>query len=162
MTGQYSKEDILFMREALSLAKEAQQHDEVPVGAVVVSAGKVIGRGFNRREMAQNALLHAEMIALDEACKNEGSWRLPDTTLYVTLEPCPMCAGAMVLARVDRLVFAADDPRSGAAGSVMDICRHQKLNHRLNVTGGLLADESAVLLKNFFAHKRNKKDTIDE
>jgi len=161
MTEKFRQEDIIFMREALSLAEKARQLDEVPVGAIVVSEGKVIGRGFNQREMAQNALLHDEMIALDEACKNTGSWRLPDATIYVTLEPCPMCAGAMVLARIDRLVYAADDPRSGAAGSVMDICRHQKLNHRLEVVCGLLADESAVLLKNFFAQKRNKYKSID-
>ncbi len=160
MAGQFSKEDIIFMREALSLAEKAQQFDEVPVGAIVVSEGRVIGRGFNQREMAQNALLHAEMIALDEACKNAGSWRLSDATIYVTLEPCPMCAGAMVLARVGRLVYAADDPRSGAAGSVMDICRHQKLNHRLDVISGLLADQSAVLLKNFFSNKRNKNNLL--
>jgi len=162
MADQFNKDDILFMREALSLAERAQQLDEVPVGAIVVSGGQVIGRGFNQREMAQNALLHAEMIALDEACKNAGSWRLPDATLYVTLEPCPMCAGAMVLARVSKLVYGTADPKSGAAGSVMDICRHEKLNHRMLVISGLLAEESAGLLKNFFVKKRNNKEIVDE
>lgn len=146
--------DEYYMQQALALAEQAASEDEVPVGAIVVVEGEIIGRGYNQRESGRDATLHAEMIALREACAALSGWRLPAATLYVTLEPCPMCAGAMVNARVPRLVFGAYDPKAGASGSVLDITDCAQLNHRLLVTGGVLAKESAELLKGFFAKKR--------
>ena len=140
------EQDLQYMYQALELAEQAVAHDEVPVGALVVAGGKIVGRGYNQREYGRDATLHAEMIAIRAACATMGGWRLPGATLYVTLEPCPMCAG--------RLVFGAYDPKAGAAGSVLDIVRCRGLNHQLEVTGGVLAEESAALLKNFFARKR--------
>jgi len=148
------EQDLQYMYQALELAEQAVAHDEVPVGALVVAGGKIVGRGYNQREYGRDATLHAEMIAIRAACATMGGWRLPGATLYVTLEPCPMCAGALVNARVERLVFGAYDPKAGAAGSVLDIVRCRGLNHQLEVTGGVLAEESAALLKNFFARKR--------
>lgn len=148
------EQDLQYMYQALELAEQAAAQDEVPVGALVVVGGKIVGRGYNQREYGRDATLHAEMIAIRAACATMGGWRLPGATLYVTLEPCPMCAGALVNARVERLVFGAYDPKAGAAGSVLDIVRCSGLNHQLEVTGGVLAEESAALLKNFFARKR--------
>ncbi len=148
------EQDLQYMYQALELAEQAVAHDEVPVGALVVAGGKIVGRGYNQREYGRDATLHAEMIAIRAACATMGGWRLPGATLYVTLEPCPMCAGALVNARVERVVFGAYDPKAGAAGSVLDIVRCSGLNHQLEVTGGVLAEESAALLKNFFARKR--------
>ncbi|HKV96498.1 MAG TPA: tRNA adenosine(34) deaminase TadA [Gammaproteobacteria bacterium] len=142
------------MRVALELARQAQQAGEVPVGAVVVKDGVVIGRGWNHPIGAHDPTAHAEIVALRDAAQALGNYRLADTTLYVTLEPCAMCAGAMVHARVQRLVFGAADPRAGAAGSVFDIARAPPLNHQLQVTGGVLAEECGVLLKQFFAGRR--------
>ena len=152
----FSEQDILYMREALNLAAQAAQEDEVPVGAIIVADGQIVGRGFNRREGGRDATLHAEIIAIREACATMGGWRLPRSTMYVTLEPCPMCAGALVQARVERLVFGATDPKAGAAGTVLDLTRHAALNHRLEVEGGLLAAEAAELLQQFFRQKRHK------
>ena len=146
--------DEFLMRRALALAERAATEDEVPVGALVVADGRIVGRGWNRRESGRDATLHAEMIAIREACATLGGWRLPDATLYVTLEPCPMCAGAMINARIGRLVYGAADPKSGACGSVLDICGAGLLNHRVAVTGGVLAAEAAGLLKDFFSRKR--------
>lgn len=146
--------DTVWMREALTLARQAEQLGEVPVGAVVVKDGTIIGRGWNHPIAACDPTAHAEIIALREAAASLGNYRLTETVLYVTLEPCAMCAGAMVHARVGRLVFGAADPRAGAAGSVFDIVRAPGLNHRLEVSGGVLAEDCGALLKRFFASRR--------
>ncbi|MDE2070459.1 MAG: tRNA adenosine(34) deaminase TadA [Gammaproteobacteria bacterium] len=146
--------DVAWMRAALELARQAQQAGEVPVGAVAVKADTIIGRGWNHPISAHDPTAHAEIIAMREAARALGNYRLMDTTLYVTLEPCTMCAGAMVQARIKRLVFGAADPRAGAAGSVFDIVRAPALNHQLQVTGGVLAEECGVLLRQFFAGRR--------
>jgi tRNA(adenine34) deaminase len=142
------------MREALALARQAAERGEVPVGAVAVCDGRVVGRGANARESARDPTAHAELLALQEAARTLGRWRLTGTTLVVTLEPCAMCAGAMVLARIDRLVFAASDPKAGAVGSLMDLSADVRLNHRFPVERGLLADEAGALLREFFRARR--------
>ncbi len=142
------------MRLALREAELASQHDDVPVGAVVVAGGEVIGTGHNERQLRQDPSAHAEMIALRDAARHLGSWRVLDAVLYVTLEPCAMCAGAIVLARVPRVVYGCTDPKAGAAGSVLDVLAQPRLNHRPAVAGGLLADECAELLRAFFASRR--------
>jgi tRNA(adenine34) deaminase len=142
------------MRLALREASRALEHDDIPVGAVVVKDGEVIGAGHNEREVREDPTAHAEMIALREAAQALGSWRVLDSVLYVTLEPCAMCAGAIVLARVPRVVFGTTDPKAGAAGSVLDVLAEPRLNHRPQVESGLLAPECADLLRAFFASKR--------
>lgn len=142
------------MRLALAEAQRAPLHADVPVGAVAVYEGRVIGRGRNRREVERDPTAHAEMIALREASRALRSWRLDGVTLYCTLEPCAMCAGAMVLARLSRLVYATSDPKAGAAGSVLDILQHPRLNHCVQVQSGVLAEEAAALLVGFFARLR--------
>lgn len=146
--------DVAWMRAALELARQAQQAGEVPVGAVVVKDGAIIGRGWNHPIGSCDPTAHAEITALRDAAQALGNYRLADTTLYVTLEPCAMCAGAMVHARVQRLVFGAADPRAGAAGSVFDIVRASPLNHQLQVADGVFAEECGALLKQFFAGRR--------
>jgi len=146
--------DDYFMRLALREAERALEHDDVPIGAVVVHDGEVIASARNERELRGDPTAHAEILALREASAHLGSWRLLDTSLYVTLEPCAMCAGAIVLARVPRVVYAADDPKAGAAGSVLDVLAEPRLNHRPAVAGGLLAEEAAALLRAFFASRR--------
>jgi tRNA(adenine34) deaminase len=143
-----------FMRVALELAARAGAEGEVPVGAVVVREGEVIGRGANSRETTGDPTAHAEVLALREAAAALGSWRLADATLYVTLEPCPMCAGALVAARVGRLVFGTADPKAGACGSLYNLCADPRLNHELPVARGVLAQEAAQLLSGWFAAKR--------
>ena len=145
------------MQQALSLAREAAELGEVPVGAVAVHDGKVIGTGFNRREVDRHPLAHAEMLAMDAAARSLGVWRLSGVTLYVTLEPCAMCAGALVQSRVTRLVFGTTDPKAGAVGSLYNLAEEPRHNHRLQVTSGILADESRLLLKTFFERLRTKK-----
>jgi tRNA(adenine34) deaminase len=142
------------MRLALREAERALEHDDIPVGAVVVKDGEVIGTGHNEREIREDPTAHAEMIALREAARALGSWRVLDSVLYVTLEPCAMCAGAIVLARVPRVVFGTADPKAGAGGSVLNVMAEPRLNHRPQVESGLLAQESADLLRSFFAAKR--------
>jgi tRNA(adenine34) deaminase len=142
------------MRLALREASRALEHDDIPVGAVVVKEGEVIGTGHNEREVRADPTAHAEMIALRDAARALGSWRVLDSVLYVTLEPCAMCAGAIVLARVPRVVYGTADPKAGAAGSVLDVLAEPRLNHRPAVERGLLAAESADLLRSFFASKR--------
>jgi tRNA(adenine34) deaminase len=142
------------MRRALALAQRAAAEGEVPVGALVVRGATVIGEGWNAPIGACDPTAHAEIRALRAAARLSANYRLPGTTLYVTLEPCPMCAGALVHARVARLVYGAPDPRSGAAGSVLDVTGHPALNHHVQVAGGLLAQESAALLRRFFAERR--------
>jgi tRNA(adenine34) deaminase len=146
--------DEQFMRAALEEARRALGHDDVPVGAVVVVDGEVIASGHNERELRGDPTAHAEIIALRAAAAHVGSWRVLDATLYVTLEPCTMCAGAIVLARVPRVVYGTADPKAGAAGSVLDVLAEPRLNHRPEVTGGLLAPECAQLLVEFFAARR--------
>ena len=145
------------MREALAAAREAARHTDVPVGALVMSRGDVIAVASNRTLRDQDPTAHAEVLALREASRVRGSWRLDDCTLYVTLEPCAMCAGAIVLSRIRILVFGAWDEKAGMAGSVGDIVRHPRLNHQPEVVAGVLADECASLLKGFFAEMRNEK-----
>ena len=142
------------MRLALREAEAALEHEDVPIGAVVVREGEVIGVGRNERELRQDPTAHAEILALREASRTLGSWRVLESVLYVTLEPCAMCAGAIVLARVPRVVFGAVDPKAGAAGSVLDVLGEPRLNHRPEVAGGLLAQESAALLRGFFGGRR--------
>jgi tRNA(adenine34) deaminase len=149
-----SARDEPFMRLALAQARGAPEHGDVPVGAVVVYGDEPIGLGRNERERRQDPTAHAETIALQEAARRLGSWRLLDTVLYVTLEPCAMCAGAIVLARVPRVVYGTRDPKAGAAGSVLDILAEPRLNHRPAVTGGVLAADCAQLLLDFFAARR--------
>jgi tRNA(adenine34) deaminase len=143
-----------FMRLALREAARALEHDDVPIGAVVVQGGEVIGAGHNERELRADPTAHAEMIALREAARALGSWRVLDSVMYVTLEPCAMCAGAIVLARLPRVVFGATDPKAGAAGSVFNVLEEPRLNHRPQVESGLLAEECADLLRSFFAPRR--------
>jgi tRNA(adenine34) deaminase len=147
-------QDEQFMQQALRLARQAEAAGEVPVGALVVHAGQVIGRGSNAPISELDPTAHAEIEALREAAKRLGNYRLPETTLYVTLEPCPMCAGAMVHARVARLVYGCADPRAGSAGSVYDIACSDTLNHRLNVEGGVCESECRDLLQAFFRARR--------
>jgi tRNA(adenine34) deaminase len=147
--------DVDHMRLALDEARKAIAHDDVPIGAVVVRAdGLVIGRGHNERELLEDPTAHAEVLALREAARSLGSWRVLDATLYVTLEPCAMCAGAIVLSRIPRVVWAAADPKAGAAGSVLSVLDHPQLNHRPEVVEGVLADESAELIRAFFRARR--------
>lgn len=145
------------MRLALAEAEAAPGHDDVPVGAVVVLGEEVVGAGHNERERLQDPTAHAELIALRAAAARLGTWRLLDTTLYVTLEPCAMCAGAIVLARVARVVYGTPDPKAGAAGSVLDVLGEPRLNHRPHVTGGVLAEPCAQLLVGFFAARRGRR-----
>jgi tRNA(adenine34) deaminase len=147
-------QDEAWMRRALAEAELAPTHGDVPVGAVAVCDGTIVGRGHNRREADADPTAHAEIVALREAARTLGGWRLEGVTLYCTLEPCPMCAGAMVAARLARLVYAADDPKAGAAGSVVELLRDPRFNHRVSVTRGVLAEEARTLLERFFAEKR--------
>jgi tRNA(adenine34) deaminase len=142
------------MRLAVEEAQRALAHDDVPVGAVVVVAGEVVGRGHNERELRQDPTAHAEVIALREAAARLGTWRILDSVLYVTLEPCAMCAGAIVLGRVPRVVYGTPDPKAGAAGSVLDVLAEPRFNHRPRVEGGVLRDACAALLVDFFAARR--------
>jgi tRNA(adenine34) deaminase len=146
------------MRAALREARASLAADEVPVGCVVVHDGIVVGRGHNQVEGLQDATAHAEILAIGAASNALGSWRLHECTLYVTLEPCAMCAGAIVLARVGRLVYGAGDPKAGACGSVLDVVGERRLNHRADVTRGILADECGEVLREFFRLKRRRAD----
>ena len=151
-----SESDIEYLRQALELAREAAAAGEVPVGAVVVCGDEIVGRGANRTLRDNDATAHAEMVAIREASSVLGSWRLEGCTLYVTLEPCAMCAGAIVLARVDRVVFGAWDPKAGMAGSIGDVLRHPRLNHRTELVAGVLEDECAAVLTEFFGARRSR------
>ncbi len=156
MAGRESPDarDEHWMREALALAKQASEQGEVPVGAVVVCDDEVVGRGFNATIMDHDPSAHAEIRALRDAGRRQGNYRLPGCTLYVTLEPCVMCAGAMVHARIERLVFGAFDPKTGAAGSVFDLLPGTQHNHQVSVDGGCLAEEAGALLRDFFRARR--------
>jgi tRNA(adenine34) deaminase len=151
----WGDEDIRFMKAALAEAEIAASAGEVPVGAVLVRNGEILGRGLNRPVQDSDPTAHAEIMAIRAAAAHEQNYRLADTTLYVTLEPCPMCVGAMLHARVSRLVFGAYDPKSGAAGSVVDLCDERRFNHRVEVNGGLLEEQCGALLQRFFAKRRD-------
>jgi tRNA(adenine34) deaminase len=143
-----------YMRKALELAARAAEHGDVPIGAVVVRSEQVLGAAANERELRGDPTAHAEVLALRQAAERLGGWRIEDSSIYVTLEPCAMCAGAIVLARVGRVIYGADDPKAGAAGSVLDVLSEPALNHNPQVVGGLLADQCAGLLSEFFAARR--------
>jgi tRNA(adenine34) deaminase len=153
-TREFSEVDERHMRMALKLADQAAKHGDVPIGAVVTRGEEVLGAAGNEREHRRDPTAHAEVLALRQASERLGGWRLLETTIYVTLEPCPMCAGAITLARVPRLVYGAADPKGGAVGSVIDLFAEPVVNHRPAVEGGLLADESAALLDSFFSARR--------
>ncbi|AZU59827.1 tRNA adenosine(34) deaminase TadA [Neobacillus mesonae] len=150
-------QDELFMKEAIKEAEKAQDLNEVPIGAVLVHEGKIISRAHNLRESEQNAIAHAELLAIDKACREMGSWRLEDTTLYVTLEPCPMCSGAIILSRVKRVVYGASDPKGGCAGTLMNLLEDERFNHQSEVEKGVLEKECGELLSNFFKKIRERK-----
>jgi tRNA(adenine34) deaminase len=154
MSERFFPRDDYFMRLALREAELAPEHEDVPIGAVIVRDGEVLSSGHNERELRGDPTAHAEVLALREAARLDGSWRVLDAVLYVTLEPCAMCAGAVVLARLPRVVYGAADPKAGACGSVLDVTGEPRLNHRLEVSGGLLAEESGALLSAFFAARR--------
>lgn len=147
-------DDVNFMQSALELARQAQDNGEVPVGAVIVQHGIIIGRGYNCPISAADPTAHAEIMAMREAGSHLANYRLLDCTLYVTLEPCTMCMGAMFHARIKRLVYAASDPKTGACGSVIDLPSETRLNHHVQVTAGIMASEASVLLKHFFVQRR--------
>lgn len=153
-TGNWTAIDHAMMQAAVAEARLAAEHGDVPIGAVVEHGGEVIARGRNERELRQDPTAHAETLALQRAAAELGSWRVLDATLYVTLEPCAMCAGAIVLARVPRVVYGTADPKAGACGSVLDVTGDARLNHRPCVDSGLLADECGALLREFFAARR--------
>ena len=143
-----------YMLEALALAKKAAELDEVPVGAIIVYKGeRIVGRGFNSRENEKNALCHAEIMAINEACKTLGGWRLPECEMFVTLEPCPMCAGAVINARIGRVIYGARDLRAGAFGTLFSL-NDYPLNHKAEIVSGVLEDECASILKDYFKNKR--------
>jgi tRNA(adenine34) deaminase len=150
------RDDQQGMQAAVREAERALAIDEVPVGCVIVHDGLIIGRGHNQVERLKDATAHAEMIAIGAASAVLGSWRLHECTMYVTLEPCAMCAGAIVLARVGRMVYGATDPKAGACGSVLDVIHEPRLNHRVELTNGVMAEECGALLKSFFQAKRKK------
>ena len=149
--------DEVFMAMALAEAQRAEQIGEVPIGAVVVCDGAVVSEGHNRREIDHDPAAHAEFLAIREASQRLGRWRLSDCTVYVTLEPCPMCAGLMHQARIARCVYAAPDPKAGALGTLYDLSDDERLNHRFEVTSGVLGEESAELLRSFFRRLRNER-----
>lgn len=149
-----TEDDLRWMRLALAEAQKALEHEDVPIGALAVRNGEIIGAGHNHREADQDPTAHAEMIAIRQAAQVVGHWRLEEVTIYCTLEPCAMCAGAMVLARLPRLVYAAPDPKAGAGGSVMDIVRHPALNHLVEVEAGVCAEEAAEMIRAFFRRLR--------
>ncbi len=146
--------DVLWMEQALELARQADEKGEVPVGAIIVKDNACIAAAHNLREHTGNPIAHAEMLAIQEAAEKLGNWRLTDTILYVTLEPCPMCAGAIVLSRIPKVVYAATDPRAGAAGTLYNIVQDERLNHRVELVSGVFAEESSALLKSFFKNHR--------
>ena len=150
----------LFMKEAIRQAKKAYKIGETPIGAVVVHKGEIIARGYNKRETKKNSLMHAEIIAIDRACKKLGGWRLPECSIYVTLEPCPMCSGAIIQSRIDNLYFGAYDYKSGCAGSKINLFEENLFNYNVNVCGGILEEECKNLISDFFRELRVKKRSV--
>nr|MDF9460164.1 tRNA adenosine(34) deaminase TadA [Bacillus pumilus] len=149
--------DEQFMQEAISEALKAEQIGEVPIGAIIVVDDQIVSRAHNLRETERRSIAHAELLVIDEACKTTGSWRLEDAVLYVTLEPCPMCAGAIVLSRVKKVVFGAYDPKGGCAGTLMNLLDDERFNHQSEVIGGVLENECGELLSQFFRNLRQRK-----
>lgn len=147
----------MYMREAYRLAKKAYRQEETPIGCVIVRDGRIIGKGYNRRNKKKNSLAHAEIIAISQACKKVGDWRLEDCTMYVTLEPCPMCAGAIVQARMPQVVIGARNPKAGCAGSVINILDMDGFNHRVELVEGVMREECEQLMTGFFRELREKK-----
>lgn len=146
-----------YMREALKEAKKAEMIDEVPIGAVVVKENKIIARGHNLREKKQSATAHAEIVAIEKACKKLGTWRLEGCTLYVSLEPCPMCAGACIQSRIETIIYGASDPKGGSIGTCVDLTKVKEYNHHPNVIKGILEEECSSILKQYFKMKRKQK-----
>lgn len=146
-----------YMREALIEAEKAREKGEVPIGAVVVLNGEIIGRAHNLRETTKNAITHAEILAIQDACKNQDAWRLEGAELYVTLEPCPMCSGAILLSRIATVYYGATDPKAGTAGTLMNLLQDSRFNHQCEVESGILVDECGAILTNFFRDLRAKK-----
>jgi tRNA(adenine34) deaminase len=161
MAGAFFPRDEYFMRLAIREAERALEHDDVPIGAVVVAAGEVIGAGRNERELRQDPTAHAEILAIGAASQTVKTWRLDEATLYVTLEPCHMCAGGIVLARIARLVYGAADPKAGACGSLAMVPQDLRLNHRVEVVSGVLAEEAAELLQRFFRERRRAINRLE-
>lgn len=154
-------DDIYYMKEALKQAKKAAAINEVPIGCVIVYEDKIIARGYNKRNLQGSTLAHAELLAIAKASKKLGDWRLEQCTMYVTLEPCPMCAGAIVQARIPRVVIGATNPKAGCAGSIIDLFSQQKFNHQVQKTIGILEEECQQQLQSFFRHLRNSKKMKD-
>lgn len=148
--------DFKYMKLAMEEATKAAEIDEVPVGAVIVRYGEVVGRGYNRRETDKSPLAHAEIMAISEAARNLGGWRLLDCTMYVTLEPCPMCAGAIIQSRIDKLVYGAKDPKSGACESKLELISGYSWNHKVEISSGILEEECSTVLTEYFRKKRQK------
>ena len=154
------KDDAYYMNMALEEAKKARELQEVPIGAVVVLDGEVVAKGYNLRETKQSSVAHAELLAITEACKVLGTWRLEEATLYVTLEPCPMCAGAIINSRIKRVVFGAYDPKAGCAGTFMNLLQDERFNHQSEVTSGVLHEECGGILTAFFKELRERKKAV--
>ncbi|MDH4226832.1 MAG: tRNA adenosine(34) deaminase TadA [Deltaproteobacteria bacterium] len=161
-SAKFSEEDLFFMQEAVKEALKAEKKGDVPIGAVIVKDGRIIGRGHNRKEAAADPTGHAEIAAIQKAAKKLKAWRLTGSSIYVTLEPCLMCMGALVQARIENLIFACRDPKAGAAGSLYDVAADKRLNHRINVKESLLTEEASVMLKKFFLklRKRNERNLL--
>lgn len=149
--------DIRFMKEAIKQAKKAYAIEEVPIGCVIVHKDKIIARGYNKRNTKKNTLAHAEIIAIEKACKKLGDWRVEECTMYITLEPCPMCAGAIVQARIPRVVIGTRNKKAGCAGSVLNLLQVQEFNHQVDLTEGVLQEECSQMMKDFFRKMREKK-----
>jgi tRNA(adenine34) deaminase len=152
---EYTDED--YMKEAIKEAKKAESLAEVPIGAIIVLDGKIISRAHNLRESKQSAVAHAEVLAIEQACHETGSWRLENATLYVTLEPCAMCSGAMILSRIKRVVYGAQDPKGGCAGTFMNLLQDERFNHQSEVTSGVMEEECGQLLSDFFRKLRERR-----
>lgn len=152
-----STQDIHFMKEALKQAEKAYKLGEVPIGCVIVRNGEIIARGYNKRNYKKNSLAHAEILAIDKACKKTGDWRLEECTMYITLEPCPMCAGAIVQARVKRVVAGSMNAKAGCAGSVLDLLQEERFNHQVEFVRGVLEEKCTEILQRFFQELRRKK-----
>jgi len=156
------KDDSYWMKKAITLARKAESVNEVPIGAIIVKDGSIIGRGYNQRESRNDPSAHAEMIAIRQASRKLNAWRLTGTTLYVTLEPCPMCMGAILLARLERVVFGCHDPKGGAAGSLYNLGNDSRFNHQVELTSGIMQQECSAMLSTFFRNLRQEKKTSRE
>lgn len=156
-TQEWTSDDIKYMKEALKQAEKARKIEEVPIGCIIVYQGKIISRGYNRRNLEASALAHAEILAIKRASKKIGDWRLEECTMYVTLEPCPMCAGAIVQARIPKVVIGAMNPKAGCAGSILNLLEERQFNHQVKTVRGVLEEECQTIMKDFFKSLREKK-----